>query len=103
MPELILNTGERLVEAAAALLDSGGEAAVTLRAVAQAVGVSHSAPYRHFADRAALLAAVAERDFGTLTDAFSAADKTRRKIVVLVPEAETLAKPFRDRCDNYFG
>lgn len=87
MPELILNTGERLVEAAAALLDSGGEAAVTLRAVAKAVGVSHNAPYRHFSDRAALLAAVAERDFGTLTDAFSAADKTRRQPLAKVKHA----------------
>ena len=67
-----MGTGERLIEAAAALLDEGGDAAVTLRAVAQAVGVSHNAPYRHFADRAALLAGVAERDFGAFTVAFEA-------------------------------
>ena len=66
-----MSTGERLVAAAAALLDSGGEGAVTLRAVGQAVGVSHNAPYKHFKDRSALLAAVAVRDFGTLTDSFS--------------------------------
>ena len=73
-----MTTGNRLIEAAAALLDSGGESAVTLRAVAQAVGVSHNAPYRHFADRAALLGAVAQRDFVVLTDAFVALDRSRR-------------------------
>lgn len=62
----------RLVTAAAGLLDAGGQAAVTLRAVAQAVGVSHNAPYRHFRDRNALLAAVAERDFHALGESFQA-------------------------------
>ena len=64
-------TNKRLVAAAAALLDSGGEDAVTLRAVGHAVGVSHNAPYKHFANRDALLAAVAIVDFETLTAAFS--------------------------------
>lgn len=68
---------ERLVEAAATLLDAGGDAAVTLRAVGRAAGVSHNAPYRHFADRAALLAGVAERDFMALTDAFAAIGEER--------------------------
>ncbi len=63
-------TKGRLVEAASQLLDSGGESAVTLRAVAEAVGVSHNAPYRHFKDRNALLAAVAERDLAALRRAF---------------------------------
>ncbi len=66
-----MGTGERLVEAASALLDAGGEAAVTLRAVAQAVGVSHNTPYRHFDDRAALLAGVATRDFEAFSETFS--------------------------------
>jgi AcrR family transcriptional regulator len=63
-------TKGRLVEAASQLLDSGGESAVTLRAVAEAVGVSHNAPYRHFRDRNALLAAVAERDLVALSRRF---------------------------------
>ncbi len=67
-----MGTSEKLTDAAAALLDEGGEAAVTLRAVALAVGVSHNAPYRHFADRAALLAGVAERDLRTFTREFEA-------------------------------
>lgn len=63
-------TKEQLVSAASKLLDSGGQNAVTLRAVAEQVGVSHNAPYRHFRNRSALLAAVAERDFNRLRQAF---------------------------------
>jgi AcrR family transcriptional regulator len=64
------STKEQLVSAASKLLDSGGQNAVTLRAVAELVDVSHNAPYRHFKDRSALLAAVAERDFVRLRQAF---------------------------------
>lgn len=69
---MVENTKGRLVAAASDLLDSGGQGAVTLRAVAEMVGVSHNAPYRHFRDRSALLAAVAERDFDGLRQAFQA-------------------------------
>lgn len=62
-------TRDQLISAAAKLLDGGGQAAVTLRAVAEQVGVSHNAPYRHFRSRSALLAAVAERDFVHLRQA----------------------------------
>lgn len=65
-----MKTDQRLVAAAASLLDSGGEGAVTIRAVAQAVGMSHNAPYKHFTDRSALLSAVAVQDFTALTNAF---------------------------------
>lgn len=67
---MIETTKEQLVTAAAKLLDSGGQGAVTLRAVAEQVNVSHNAPYRHFRDRSALLGAVAERDFKHLKSAF---------------------------------
>jgi AcrR family transcriptional regulator len=67
------STKNRLIDAAAALIDAGGARAVTLRAVAQAVGVSHNAPYKHFKDRAAILSAVAERDFHTLETLFDRA------------------------------
>ncbi|MCI0435973.1 MAG: WHG domain-containing protein [Gemmatimonadetes bacterium] len=40
---------------------------VSLRGVARAVGVSHMAPYNHFRDRAALVAAVAARGYDALT------------------------------------
>lgn len=43
-----------------------GVDALTLRAVATRAGVSAMAPYRHFPDKAALEAAVAEHGFGLL-------------------------------------
>ena len=69
-PSSQVKTDQRLVAAAASLLDTGGESAVTIRAVAQAVGMSHNAPYKHFEDRSALLRAVAVQDFAMLTNAF---------------------------------
>ncbi len=68
-----MTTGRRLILAATALLDSGGEDAVTLRAVGHAAGISHNAPYKHFRSRDALLAAVAVADFALLTEAFRSA------------------------------
>ncbi|MFF5052820.1 TetR/AcrR family transcriptional regulator [Micromonospora sp. NPDC000663] len=65
-----MNTAERLVAAAAELLDEGGDAAVTLRGVGAATGVSHNAPYKHFASRDDLLAAVATMDFRSLAEAW---------------------------------
>lgn len=67
------NTKQKLAIAAAELLDEGGQEAVTLRAVAERVGVSHNAPYRHFKDRSVLLAGVAEIDFNSLLQAFELA------------------------------
>src|ERR1700760_77034 len=47
-----------LVEASIALAREGGPDRVVLREAARAAGVSHSAAYRHFADREALLTEV---------------------------------------------
>jgi AcrR family transcriptional regulator len=47
-----------LVEASIALAREGGPDRVVLREAARAAGVSHSAAYRHFTDREALLAEV---------------------------------------------
>jgi len=55
-----------LVDAAVEILRAEGAEALTLRAVARRVGVSQAAPYRHFADRRALVAAVAEQGFRRL-------------------------------------
>ena len=58
-------TRAAIVAAAGALLESGGPEAVTLRSVGTDAGVSRSAPYRHFADKADLLRALAAK---TLTE-----------------------------------
>ena len=56
-----------LIEAALDILERDGPAALTLRGLARVVAVSPMAPYHHFADRAALLAAVAAAGFDRLT------------------------------------
>lgn len=55
-----------LLDAAARLLRDGGTDGLTLRALAEAVGVSRTAPYRHFKDKADLLVAVAAEGFDRL-------------------------------------
>ena len=48
------------------MIERHGLAALSLRAAARRAGVSHNAPYRHFADREALLAALAAEGFAQL-------------------------------------
>lgn len=47
------------IAAATELVREGGQDALTVRSVASAIGVTHTALYRHFEDRTALLSAVA--------------------------------------------
>jgi AcrR family transcriptional regulator len=62
-----------LTEAALALVAEKGPKGFTLTEAARRAGVSAAAPYRHFADKAQLLAAVAEEGFIQLHEALSAA------------------------------
>jgi AcrR family transcriptional regulator len=62
-----------LLAAAAGWLDEQGAQSLTLRELARAAGVSHAAPYHHFASRDELLAGVAEGAFDRLADALAAA------------------------------
>lgn len=57
---------QALVAAARSIVDQKGSAALSLRAAARATGVSAMAPYHHFKDRAALVAAVAAEGFTQL-------------------------------------
>lgn len=58
-----------LLMAARDMVEEGGAQAVTLRGAAQKAGVSAAAPYRHFEDRDALLAAVITEGLDELTTA----------------------------------
>src|SRR5688500_6730520 len=64
---------QALIDAALGLLRKQGAEALTLRAVARAAGVSQAAPYRHFADRAMLVAAVAQESFSRMGAAIEGA------------------------------
>lgn len=86
-------TRRALLDDAAALLDSGGPAAVTLREVGARAGVSRGAPYRHFADKESLLTAVAAEGWERIGDRMHALqldtrlpalDKLRAALLVLI-------------------
>jgi AcrR family transcriptional regulator len=55
-----------LIDAALPRIEKEGVEAFTLREAARAVGVTHAAAYRHYADKRALLAAIAEEGFRAL-------------------------------------
>ena len=57
------NLREALIDAALTLLAEKGPGGFTIAEAARLAGVSSAAPYRHFRDAAALLAAVAERGY----------------------------------------
>jgi AcrR family transcriptional regulator len=54
---------EALIQAALREAEQGGPEAISIKALAKTLGVSQPAPYRHFADRDALLVAVTAEAF----------------------------------------
>jgi AcrR family transcriptional regulator len=62
-----------LIDAAIAWVAREGTGGVSLRELAARVGVSHAAPYRHFSNKEALFATVAEEGFTMFRDARLAA------------------------------
>jgi AcrR family transcriptional regulator len=60
-------TAQRIHAAARKLLDKEGMEAVTMRRVAEKVGITPMAIYRHYPDRAALLNSLADEGFRELT------------------------------------
>lgn len=61
------------LRAARELLEESGDSGLSLRAVARRAGVSATAPYRHFADRDALVSAVAAQGYRELAADLAAA------------------------------
>ncbi|GAC70098.1 TetR/AcrR family transcriptional regulator [Gordonia soli] len=70
--ESAARTRRALLDAASELLDAGGPDAVTLREVGNRAGVSRTAPYRHFADKEALLMALAAQAWTVVADSLAA-------------------------------
>lgn len=67
------NLREALVQAALSLIGERGAQGVTLAEAARMAGVSAAAPYRHFKDRDALMAAVAAEGYAQFADALERA------------------------------
>ena len=67
------NLREALVEAALELIGAKGPAGFTFAEAARHAGVSPAAPYRHFRDRDALLAEVAQRGYARFEQQLAAA------------------------------
>lgn len=90
---------EVLIEVSDDIIEKKGLDALTLRGAARAAGVSHMAPYRHFQDKDALLAAVAGRGFLGLAkamqkEAVAQVDPTERLLGIGVVYVEyALAHP----------
>jgi AcrR family transcriptional regulator len=74
-----MNTAARITIEARRLLEQRGLDAVTMRRIAQAVGVSATAIYRHFPDRSALLAVLADQGFKELAEQFDGVYRARRR------------------------
>jgi AcrR family transcriptional regulator len=68
----------RLCDAATRLFVEEGEAALSMRRLAAEVGCSAMAPYRHFADKQALVAAIRAQAFDRLADALDGVERNER-------------------------
>ncbi len=76
-----------LLEAACETIRTQGAARLTLRGVAHAANVSHAAPYHHFKDKEALLAAVAEEGFRALRKSVDARSAAAESPALVLQEA----------------
>lgn len=81
------NLKEALISASLEILSEKGLEALSLRNVAKRIGVSHTAPYNHFSDKQALLAAIStagyEQLYPILLETF---EKSKTDPVNILPE-----------------
>jgi AcrR family transcriptional regulator len=79
------NLKDALITAGLEILSEQGMEGLSLRKVAKKVGVSHTAPYNHFADKQALLAAIStaghEQLHQTLSNTFEAIKDSSTNII----------------------
>lgn len=90
-----MGTRETLIDVATRLLDEGGVEAVTLREVGHQAGVSHNAPYKHFANKEALLAAIAARELAARGHAVKAKPTIRTLMHGYIAWAMTYPNRFK--------
>lgn len=76
-----------LIRAGSEILSEEGMASLSLRKVASRAGVSHSAPYAHFADKQALVAAISTEGFKILYARFCQAANQEKPADMLLEVA----------------
>ncbi len=69
------NLRRALLDEALVVIAEKGVEGLSLRDVATRVGVSHAAPYHHFADKTALIHALAHEGMSHMDDAMAAAEE----------------------------
>lgn len=93
-----LTTAEKILRAAHKLFDREGARAVTMRRVAQIVGITPMAIYRHFPSREALLKKLSDDSFNAAADEWATGlrhpDITQRLMALMQPYLDyALAHP----------
>lgn len=95
-----------MISAALELVGESAAADVTLRAVARRAGVSAAAPYHHFSDKDALLAAVARDGFEALSqvqfDVLGGSGSAQQRLELLVERYVLFAVNHRSHYDVMF-
>lgn len=87
-----LTTAEKILQAAHRLFDSEGAEAVTMRRVADAVGITPMAIYRHFPNRDALLKRLSDDSFNSVAHEW----KAHTRSPDLLKRLMALADPYLD-------
>lgn len=82
------NTAEAILLAAHELFDREGPAAVTMRRIAEAVGITPMALYRHFPNRDALLKRISEESFQSAASTWRSHRRRRDPVARLLATQE---------------
>lgn len=72
-----------IVDAAVELLEAAGSHALTMRRLGEALGVDHTAMYRHFRDKHALQRAIGDRLLSSVTAGIDADDDWRATVLLV--------------------
>ena len=65
-PAVVVELRQRILDTSESLLETEGLSALSMREVARRAGVTHQAPYHHFADRESILAELVTQGFDEL-------------------------------------
>ncbi|MCU1454225.1 MAG: TetR family transcriptional regulator [Acidimicrobiales bacterium] len=81
--ELLTGRMTEIIDAARDLLEAGGPEAVTMRAIAERLGIKAPSLYKHFPDKEALEAALVAAGYVEQAEAFAAAGRSRNPLAAL--------------------